>query len=128
MNHSDQSSSVVLPLMIDPRGEAAVRHHIKSVRALLPEGVDAWEYAQAQAREIYAELHRTVPNLCEYGREGILTAPINNGVLHPLPLVRGIGVVFLMAERSEMEEESVRRYLSVAATFWLASSSVVLSM
>jgi hypothetical protein len=127
-NLSAQSASTALPLLIDTRGEAAVRHHVKNVGALLPEGVDVWEYVQAQARGIYDDLCRTVPGLHEFSGTNILTAPINNGVLHALPLVRGIGVVFLMAERGELRGESAQRHWSVAATFWLASSSVVLSM
>lgn len=113
----DASTHKIPPLIIDARGEAAIRHHVENVGALLPEGVDSWEYVQAQIRQIYGEQVRKNPYL--YCSD---PAPLaQDGVLYPLPLVKGIGVLFIVQPAGVTP--GVQR--EVAAVIWLSAASVV---
>lgn len=109
------------PLIMDGRCETAIRLHMEQQNFRTP--MDKWQFITLKVQELYEELIRTVPGLLEYSDGDVLNAPINNGVLHPLPGMRGIGVVFLMGHRSAKTGTE----LSVAATFWLAGSSVRVS-
>lgn len=112
----------ILPLIIDSRGEAAVRQHIKNVVPHLPANVDPWDFVQNSVRIIYTGLVASAQGLFDFPDDNTLLAPINNGVLHPIDGVKGLAVQFMMAERKDLTAKTEVITLSVAATLWLSSS------